>query len=179
MSYLIPADQLTLSDIKGFKQSAQAAAFARVQAKMGMAVNEQQLRQWLNMLDAAPAPLEQWNTAALAVIGTPYSVFQNQATVTLPANKLAVFWGVSIETIPLPVSRLQFRSGAAAGNLLADYDLEPLADAQNVVGFFNQAVVMDPQFTFACNVICRIATGAVGRVKLLNYVFEPIGQTIA
>lgn len=178
MSYIIPKDQLTLTDIKAAKVGAQQAAINRAQQKMGLAINEQQLRQWLNINDAGAA-LEQWNTAALAVVGTAYSVFQAVPVVTLPANKLAVFWGVAIETVPCPVSRLQFRSGAAAGNLLADFDVEQIITGDTVVGLFNQPVVMDPQFAFACNVICRIVTGAAARVQLMSYVFEPIGQTIA
>jgi CRISPR/Cas system endoribonuclease Cas6 (RAMP superfamily) len=136
------------------------------------------VREFQPILDAGAA-LDQWNTAALAVVGNAYSCFQAIAAPVLAANKLAVFYRVQIETVPLPVSRLIFRSGAAAGNILAEFDLEQLACEQVMVGYFSEPVVIDPTTTFAAQVLCRIATGVLARVQLGALIFEPAGSLIA
>jgi hypothetical protein len=119
MSFILPKDELTLAEMRKFRDEAASAGLRRA-VRLGIAGSEQELclRQALNIVDFGAA-LEQWNTAALAVVGTPYSCFQAIAAPTLAANKLAVFYGVAITTAPVPVSRLTFRAGGAAGNILA------------------------------------------------------------
>jgi hypothetical protein len=135
-------------------------------------------RQPQNILDFGTA-LEQWNTAALAVVGTAYSCFQAVAAPVLAANKLAVFYGVAIETVPVPVSRLTFRAGGAAGNIIAEYDLECLISQQEIAGYFSDPVVIDPTAPFAAQVTCRIATAVLARVQLWGYIVELSGQNIS
>jgi hypothetical protein len=178
MSYIIPRDELSLSEMKNHRERALQAGIARAAEKLGVNASELCARQFLNVTDAGAA-LEQWNTAALAVVGTAYSVFQAIAAPTLANNKLAVFYKVGIETAPLPACRLTFRSGAAAGNVIAEFDLEQLVNAQVCEGYFNEPICIDPTQTFAIQVTCRIATGAAARVQFGNYLIEPIGQTIA
>jgi len=178
MSFILPEDELTLTDIKGFRAGAIAAGLARAQKIMGRGPTELVVRQLLNITDCAAA-LEQWNTAALAVVGTEYSVFQAAGTVTLANNKLLVIYGVTIETLPCPVSRLIIRSGAATGNILAEFDLEQIICSNTLEGYFNQPICLDPTQVFAVNVRCRIATGVLARIQLKNFLLEPIGQFIA
>lgn len=136
------------------------------------------VREFQPILDAG-AVLDQWNTAALAVVGTAYTVFQAVVAPALANNKLVVFYGIQVETIPLPVSRVLFRSGGATGNLIGVYDLEQMVTRLEGFGYFSTPVVIDPAITFAVQVLCRIATGVLARVQLASYVFEPTGQTIA
>lgn len=179
MSYIIPKDELSISKMEEYRAKALAAAIDRIVNKLGGAPREYETRMWQNILDAPGAPLEQWNTAALAVVGNPYSVFQNQPVVALANNKFAVFYGIAIETAPCPVSRLTFRVGAIAGNVLAEFDLERIINATTVEGYFSQPVPIDPGQTFACQVTCRIATGAIARVQLWNMVIDTAGSVIA
>jgi len=142
------------------------------------------IREMQPILDAGVVgvALDQWLTAALAVVGTAYTVFGGAAPIVAPvnpANRIVVFWKCGIETAPSPVSRLIFRSGGAAGNILAMFDLEQLVNWLVVEGYFSEPVVIDPTLTYAVQVLCRIATAAVARVQLGAFVFEPAGQTIA
>ena len=136
------------------------------------------IREFQNILDAAAA-LDQWRTAALAVIGTLYSCFQATPAPVLAADALAVFYKVGIETAPLPVSRLVFRSGGAAGNTVGIFDLEQLVNRLETDGFLSEPVVYDPSQTFAIQALCRIATGVFSRVQLGGLLFEPAGNVIA
>lgn len=136
------------------------------------------IREFQNILDAGAA-LDQWNTAALAAVGTAYSVFQAIAAPTLAANRLAVFYKVGVETVAMPVSRLIFRKGGAVGNILALFDLEQLINRLETDGYFSEPVIIDPTGIFAVQVLCRIATGVLARVQLGAYIFEPAGETVA
>jgi len=207
-NYLIPIGSMTLSDQKSYRLAALASGLERCQVKSIGDLNSDipglasisdtgkrvqlivnylmqgnwprsvDVREWQNIADAGAA-LDQWNTAALAVVGTNYSMFQAIAAPTLAPNKLAVFYGVITETIPVPVSRLTFRRGGAAGNTIGVFDLELLASRQELIGYFSEPVVIDPNSVFAAQAMARIATGVLARMQLMNFVFEPAGQIVA
>lgn len=180
-SFVIPKDELTLTDMKTFRDKAIASGMARaIEKKVSGVPDEMVVRGFSNGLDVPLIVLDQWNTAPLvAPIGTPYSCFQAVAAVGLAANKLAVFYKVGVETVPMPVGALIFRSGGAAGNINAIFDLEQLVNAWTQEGYFSECVVWDPTMLYAAQVITRIATGVFARVQLGGLVFEPKGQTIA
>ncbi|MDD4986974.1 MAG: hypothetical protein PHQ43_14595 [Dehalococcoidales bacterium] len=207
LNYIVPTGSMTLTDQKAYRQAAVAAGIERAADKgignirdeiPGVNVNDRQarvnailkyletdnippsidVREFQPILDAGTA-LDQWNTAALAVVGTAYSCFQAIAAPVMAANRLAVFYKVGIETVPLPVSRLIFRSGGAAGNIIGEFDLEQLVNRLETDGYLSEPVVIDPTGTFAAQVLCRIATGVLARVQLGGLIFEPAGSTIA
>lgn len=193
-----PIDTATLSDQKEFRLRALAAGLARAAYKKLGSIGDDladreiaykyiQAGKWPKSLDCREAQpildfgcaLDQWNTAALAVVGTAYSALQAIAAPALAANKIAVFWKIGLETVPVPVSRITFRSGGAAGNVVGVYDLEQLINHQQLIGYFSEPVVIDPTTTFAVQVLCRIATGVLADVQLGCFIFEPAGTTVA
>jgi len=179
MSYIVPKEELTITDQYKYRSDAINAAIKRaLELKIATNSGELNVRSFENILDAGTA-LEQYNTAALAAVGTAYSCFQAVAAPILAANKLAVFYGVAIETTPSPVSLLTFRSGGAGGNIIAEFDLEQIATCQVVAGYFSEPVVIDPTRNFAVQVTARIATGVLARVQLKAFIVEPAGQRIA
>jgi hypothetical protein len=121
--------------------------------------------------------LDEMITAALAVVGTPYSCFQAVAAPQLIINRLVVFYGISINAAPNPVSYLLFRTGGAAGNVVAMFDLQGQDTRLQYDCFFSEPVVFDPQEVFAVQVVCKIIAAAT-RVHLHNFLFGPAGQTI-
>ena len=179
MSYIIPRDECTLSDLKNFRAAAVEKGIQRA-VDLKIVTNRDQLsvRGFQNIADAGAA-LDQWRTAALAAIGLEYSCFQAVATVTNPANRLVVFYKIGVEEAPMPVSILRFRMQAIAGNIKATFDLEQLVNSLVCEGYFSQPVVFDPTSTYAVNVVCRIATGLFTRVQLGAFVIEPVGPVIA
>lgn len=127
----------------------------------------------------APATaLDEMVTAPLAAVGGVYSCFQAVPAPQLLINRLVVFYGISIEVAPIPVSWLLFRTGGVAGNVEAMYNLEPQNTRLAYDCFFSEPVVFDPQQVFAVQVVARIATGAAARISLHNFLFGPEGQTI-
>jgi hypothetical protein len=198
--YIVPADLMTISDMKDYRVGALAAGIQRGFQKAigtpqpgweGLSIPATKARivagDWPSQIDSfefqnilhAGAALDQWNTAALAAVGTQYSIFQAIAApaANLRMNKIAVFYGVSIETVPNPVSRITFRKNTATGITMAEFDVETLGVMERVMGFFSEPVVIDNNVAFAAQVTARIATGVLARVQLLSFIFEPAGTT--
>jgi len=127
-----------------------------------------------------PTALDMWLTAALAVVGTPYSCLQAVAAPQLIVGRLMVCYAVSVESavVPMPVSRLIFRRGGAVGNIQAQFDMEPMGVRLETDAFLSEPVVIDPQDVFAIQVICR-AVAAATIVHIHNFLFESSGQVVA
>ena len=128
----------------------------------------------------AGTAIDMWITAVLAVVGTQYSCFQAIGAPQLIAGKLMVCYGVSIESavVPMPVSRITFRRGAAAGNIQAVYDIEQMGVRDEIDAFFSEPVVIDPQEVFAITALCRAVAGATP-LHIHNFLFESSGQVVA
>jgi hypothetical protein len=128
----------------------------------------------------AAAAQDSWLTVALAVGGV-VSALNALPAYTFPAGRLMVCYGVSVESpiVPMPVSRLIFRKGGAAGNILAQFDMEEMGVRWEPDAFFSEPVVLDPQEAFAIQVLGRAAVPAGARVHVHNFLFESTGLTIA
>lgn len=129
----------------------------------------------------AAAAQDSWLTVALAVVGVAVSALNALAAYTLPAGRLMVCYAVSVESaaVPMPVSRLIFRRGGAAGNIQAQFDMEPMGVRWEPDAFFSEPVVIDPQELYAIQVLPRVATLAGERVHIHNFLFESAGQVVA
>ena len=161
----------------GDPQDLGAALAAYNSGKAMPKVKSVDVREFQPILDAGAA-LDQWNTAALAAVGTAYSIFQAIPAPVNANNKLVVVYGVQVETTPLPVSRIIIRTGGAAGPAIGMYDLEQMVTRFEGFGYFSTPCVIDPSITWAVQVLCRIATGALARVQLAALIFEPADQTV-
>lgn len=179
MSYIIPRDECTLTDLRNFRDAAVEKGIQRA-VELRIVTDRKQLvvRGFQNIADAGAA-LDQWRTTALVAIGAEYGCFQNAAVITLAPNRLVVFYKIGVEEIPMPVSLLRFRLNAMAGNITAAFDLEQLINSLVSEGYFSQPVIIDPNTLFTANVVCRINTGAFTRVQLGAYTIEPVGGIIA
>jgi hypothetical protein len=178
-SYLIAKDECTLTDMKTFRTKAIRSAIARaIEKKIVGVADELVIRPFENIADAGGAT-ESWLTAALAAVGTAYTCFGNMVICTMAANKLAVFYKVGIFTAPNPISLLQFRSGGAAGNIIAEFDCEQLTNAMTTEGYFSEPVIFEPSQVYAAQATATIATAAAAKVILAGWTLEPKGQRIA
>jgi len=136
-------------------------------------------REFEPIIDAgAGANLDFWYTAALAAIGTEYSI--TGAVSPCPAinrvKRIVVFYGVQVVTSPCPVNRLVFRRNTAVTGLLqAEFDLQQLATMLRVDGFFSEPVVWDNNTAYSVAALCQIATGVAANVIPKNFVIEPAG----
>lgn len=127
------------------------------------------------------AAQDSWLTAALAVVGTAYTCLNAVAAPQLLTGKLMVCYAVSVESVSpiMPTSRLTFRRNGAAGNIQAQFDMEPMGVRLEQDAFFSEPVVIDPQTIFAIQALCRVATGIGERIHIHNFLFESAGDVTA
>ena len=179
MSYLIQKEDTSVTDRRNFRSAAMEAGIQKA-IKSGLGDRRQLITRGFTNIRDAGAVLDEWRSAALAVAGNEYSVFQAVAAPVLAANKVAVFYMVQVETVPLPVSLLRCRYGGLAGNIALEFDLEQLASAWEMVGYFSEPFVVGPTGIFAINVVARTpATLVLAQVELGGFVIEPLGQTLS
>jgi len=207
-TYIIPVGSMTLTDQKDYRINAIAAAIERAsQKKIGSISDEipgysqlasrnqriDQVTSWLKQgntpasIDVRePQPgldfactIDDWQTPAMAAVNTFYTIFNGVVTPTLNAVRIAVWYGVAVETAGFPVSRLTWRSGGAAGNIIAEFDLEQLINRLESIGFFSEPVIFDPTLPYSGTVRCRTATALLARVQPMGFIIEPAGTTNA
>jgi len=121
--------------------------------------------------------LDQWNTAALAVVGTAVSVFQAVVAPPVGLRQVVVWYKVSLEGAN--VSFLIFQEGAAGRTTFSVVNLEELYSKLETEGYFSEPIVYPPGSVMRITVIPRIATGVIERVTLGGYIIEPSGPQIS
>lgn len=207
-TYLIPVASMTVTDQKDYRVNAIAAAIERAsQKKIGNIADEVTgysllqspearivaLTAWLKQgktpksIDVRePQPLQDfactiddWQTPVLNAVNTFFTIFNGVVAPTLNAVRIAVWYGVAVETAGFPVSRLTWRSGGAAGNIIAEFDLEQLINRLESIGFFSEPVIFDPTLPYSGTVRCRTNTGLLCRVQPMGFIVEPSGTTNA
>lgn len=177
-SYLIAMEDTSVSDRRQFRQNAIDSAVQKA-INAGIAQSRSQLtvREFERVRDAG-AGTTQWLTAALAVVATEYSCFAAVAAPTLASNKVAVFYGMSLNTIPINISLLRFRLGGAAGNMIGEFDSSKIQAAEQMIGYFSTPMLIGPTDIFAASVMCVVASLVAENVVLYGFTLEPKGQTI-
>ncbi len=176
-STLIPVDELTLTDIKAFKEATIRAGVARAVFKaLGANENELAIRDIRPLIDFPvtwAAQVDRWllpATPAAIAAGT-MSVWINEA---LPVGRVLAIYGVAVESATPECSIMLLRSGPAGqGRTAAVIELEKLYTKMNSDGFLAEPVTYDPQETVYIQVYNRIAIAAAGTIiQLKGYIIE-------
>jgi len=175
--YLIPTDEITLTNQAMFREKALIAAENMARDRIA-AQGEYIARPPQNIADFGTV-LDQWNTAALAVLGTAYTVFQAVANPAVGLRQVVVWYKVGVETAPPPVSLLLFQEGAGGRTTFGIFDLEQLYAKQQTEGYFSEPVVYPPGSVMLITAVCRIVTGAACRLPLGGFIVEPTGPQIS
>ena len=189
MSYAIPTNELTLSDIRTYKEKALAAGIIRAKAK-GISASDEELV-WREMLPAFDLgalvlagsgwALNYYVTPAVAGAGAWASLYGLAAAIDplLPVGRVAVFYKVYDASANPQATAVRFLLAAATtkGNFfiqcLLDNKLEPEA-------WFSQPVVYDPQDTVNIDFYGRAATPAGGEELGFGcFIIERVGAVIS
>ncbi len=182
-SYVVPTEELTLTDIKQLRNDAADKGIMRGMAKWACGESELLVREADNVVDFGTGP-GGWLTMPLAVVGNLYSVFATAVpallTPALANNRIAVFYKVNLDMpFPISVDQLLFREGVGAATTYAIFDLEGLATKLVSDGYFTYLPVYDPTRVMNIVVRCRVVTNAQARVRLGCFIIEPTGPVIS
>ena len=176
-SYLIPTDELTLTDQKEYRR--QAIQAAENMARDRIAAQGDYIARPPQLIADFGCVLDQWNTAPLAVLGAAYSVFQAVAAPAIGLRQVCVWYKVGVETAPPNVSFITFQEGAAGRTTFAVLNLEELYTKQQTEGYLSEPVIYAPGSVQLIRVICRLFTGVFERVILSGIIIEPVGPQIS
>lgn len=175
--YIIPTDELTLTDEKEFRKS--ALEMAENMARDRIAMQGDYIARPPQLIADFGCAVDSWRTAALAVVGTAYTVFQAIAAPAIGLRQVVVWYKVSCESAPPPVSFITFQEGAAGRTTFGVFNLEELYCKQQTEGYLSEPVVYPPGSVMLIQVICRVATGVFANVALSGFVIEPSGPQIS
>jgi len=165
MSYIVPTNELTLTDIKAFRASAIEAGISRALA-LGLARTREELvaRAMLPATDLGVAigwALEQYRNPVIAAAGwgSVYDVAQGP---TLAVNKVAVFFKFANYSAAPVMSGIRFRVGGTGATTKAVFmfQLELGAKLEPDV-YFTEPVVYDPQDVVFLEAYYTAATAAL------------------
>lgn len=183
-SYFIPTDELTLTDIKTFKEGTIRAGIDRaIFKKLGANEDELAIRDIRPSIElpTAFAAGDRWifpaPAAAVAAAFTT-TVWINEA---LPVNRVMAIYGIAVESAAPEVSMVLLRGGAGGlGRTAAVLEIEKIYTKINQDGFLATPVTYDPQETVYIQVINRIPIAAAGTIlQLKGYVVEPRQEQVS
>lgn len=187
MSYIVPTNELTLTDIKAYKSAAIQAGIDRAMA-LGLARKDTELvvRHALPLTDFPNGwVIEQYRNPAIAAAGWG-SVFDAGA---LPAfapalanTKVAVFYKVAVYTAGgTNMQGVRFRVGGTGATTKATFffQLETNAKLEPDV-YFSEPVVYDPTDVVYIEAYYNGITGALGEGFAFGcYIVERLGANVS
>lgn len=177
--YIIPSDDLTESQKASQRQKAIDAGMERAtKTRVISSRSEALVREPETATDFGMA-VGGWLAPAFAAVGTAYTVFNAVAAPQLANNRVCVWYGCWIETVPNPAYLLSFREGAAGGSTYAIFQLEALNIQQRTVGYFSEPIWYDPQRVMLIQWTARAIVGAGSHMGLLGFIIEPRGPTVS
>jgi len=176
-SFLVPADQMTLTDQKQYKQDAINLAVARMLAlrivtdQGGIMVR--QIRAFAD-LGVGTINEDEWGIA-LPAAGVNAGVIN---TGVRPANQIVVFFGLDDFDNAPQATLTTFGTAAVGGTTKQMVDLQVARGWLNSAGFLAEAVVYDPlEIIFVT--MESDAIHAVEYIAFLGYILEPRGTVVS
>lgn len=182
MSYAIPTNELTLTDIKAYKDAAIRAGIARAIA-LGVARSEAELvvreaHPGVDFILAYGATIEHYITPVL-VAGWQLCGALGVAAV-LPVGEVAVFYKiVDWQAAPTDVTAVRFRVGATGATTKASFMIEQFINVKlEPEVWLSEPVVYDPQDTLFIECYA-FAGGAAEDLGFGCFIVERVGATIS
>lgn len=178
---IIPSDQLTLSEKVRLREGAVSQGLKAGSRVLSREQSQLEIRHAQTDLDFLTVGRSYWATATLNAANTDYAFFTTLAapavalTPQLTNDKLAVFYAISVLTVPNPISLVSFRQGTAVARVFGVVDLEQIEAQQVMEGYLSQPVVYEPLNVINIVGRCKIATGAQANIVLHCYIVEPKG----
>lgn len=174
--FLIPTNELTLSDIRAYRAQAKAALIERAKLK-GIVTQDSELviRDGIPGIDITVVPATQfWLTGAL-VAATLYT-YVNAA---LAVNRLAAFYKVCVEqAAPASTAQIYFQRGPTGATTIGVIEVEPLYTKMETEGYLSEPVIYDNAETMFIRIFPRLAS-AGERVSFGVFVAEPVGNLVS
>jgi len=188
MSYAIPTNELTLTDIKTFKNGAIEAGIARALA-LGLARTRDELvvREAFPNTDFGAGAVgwttEEYLSGAIAVAGwgSPFDAGALPANApTLARTKVAVFYKFADTEANPVVTGVRFRVGATGATTKASFFVQmPINTKLEPDVYFSEPVVYDPEDVLYIECYYTAAVAVAEHIPFGCFIVERVGATIS
>lgn len=180
MSYAIPTNELTLTDIKTFRSQAIEAGIARA-LSLGVVRSRQELvvREAHPLTDFPGAWLtEYYISAAPGAVGWMWAG-DGAAVGLLPVAKVAVFYKCADAAANPLFTAVRFRVGATGASTKASFFIQLMVDNKLETDvYFSEPIVYDPQDSLFIQAYARLG-GAAEELSFGCFIVEKVGATIS
>ncbi len=184
MSYAIPVNELTLTDIKNYKQAAIDAGVARA-VKLGIASSAAELvaREALPFTDLGTAATgwttEYYRTGAVAA-ATWTLVGNSLAAATLPVGRIAVFYKIADADANPQITAVRFMVGATGATTKGVFNIQlPLDNKLETDMYLSEPVVYDQQDILFIQCYARAAIAVAEELSFGCFIVERLGGTVS
>ena len=190
MSYAIPTNELTLTELKTYKQKAIEAGIERALAlRIGRGREELVVREAEPMPDfSAPGAVGYTNNRYLTAGGVGLnawtSVFDTAAVPTLGRQQVAIFYKIADHGIAgaVPVvTAVRFQVGVAGASTIASFFTQTFTDIKlETEVWLSEPVIYDPDDMLFIQFYGRANTNVAGEELAFGcFIVERIGATIS
>lgn len=181
MSYAIPTNELTLTDIKTFRGAAIEAGILRA-LSLGVARTREELvaREALPLTDFPGAWLtEYYISPAIAAVAWGWAG-SGGAVGVLPVGEVAVFYKCADADANPAFTAVRFRVGATGASTKASFTIQLMIDNKLESDvYFSEPIVYDPQDNVFIQAYSRIAAHAAEELSFGCFIIEKLGPTIS
>lgn len=185
MSYAIPADELSLAKMEGYRTKAKAAALQMAKG-LGLATVMEELvfREAYPLTDlgqpAATGYTNETYITGVAVAVTWTSVFDTAVVPTIGNRKILAFYKITDETVPAACAAVRFRLGPTGATTLAWFQIEQFINIKLTPEvWLSEPVVYGPSERPFIEFYPRVAVAVGERVGFGCFVAEPLGEAIS
>lgn len=197
MSYVVPTNELTLADIRAFKQGALAAGVQVAQRRgIGDSLYDAATNPKGNLIARAGFPFTDFGNGGLGWIAENYvnpaiaaagwgSVFSfgvlPGSAPQLATNKIAIFYKfANTSAVPL-ISAIRFRIGGQGSSTKASFYLQLETEAKLEPDvYFSEPVVYEPQDFIFIEAFYTAPVAAAGQtIPFGTFVIERLGPTVS
>lgn len=180
MSYAIPTNELTLTDIKAYKNAAIEAGIQRAMVKLGLTRGEEVVREALPGIDfpgAYTGLVQNYITGALAA-GWNF-VGNLGAAAVLPVGMVAVFYKIADWAAAPNITAVAFRVGGTGASQKAIFNIQvPLNTKLESEVYLSEPVVYDPQDVLFIQCYA-IAAGPAENLGFGCFIIEKVGPNVS
>jgi hypothetical protein len=182
MSYVIPVEELSIAKMEGFRRAAKDAAIKRaLDLRLVTNKNELSFREAMPATDFALTYTNELYLSGAVVVNTWTLVGDLAAVSQLANNKVAVFYKITCEDAPNPVTAVRFRLGATGATTLGSFMIQQFVNVKMTPEvYLSEPVVYSPSQWINIQMYCNPAVPAAGyRLGFGCFIAEPVGEVVS
>lgn len=179
MSYVIPVEELSISKMEAYRKAAKGKAIKRaLDLKLVDKQEELSFREALPATDFGAAYTNESYVTGAIVVNTWTLAGDLGAATQLANNKVAVFYKITCEAAPNPITAVRFRLGPTGATTLGTFMIQQFVNTKMTPEvYLSEPVVYSPSQWLNIQCYARVAVAAAGyQLGFGCFIAEPVGE---